>query len=295
MVTLVLSDVAPGDLLVASGPTLRDDTTTAEANAALGALPSAVRPRLVDTPAIEPATVVLLGDATSAARAAEAALAPLVETVVTLDTMDGPMDEVVGWHLAALERALDVAGSTAAVVSTGEATLDVRGDGRGGRNTHFVLATLVASAFARRASSSSCPRERTGATATPTPRVRCSRAPRSRSRGAPVAIPRTRSGDSTAPAISTRSARSCARGRPGRTSATSACSSRVERDRSVARLSRRMARMSRSVLIVDDEEAARYGMRRALEREGYELDEAGSADEARRKVAVARRTSCSST
>jgi len=46
--------------------------------------------------------------------------------------------------------------------------------------------------------------------------------------------------------------------------------------------------MSRSVLIVDDEEAARYGMRRALEREGYVLDEAGSADEARRKVAVAR-------
>ena len=45
--------------------------------------------------------------------------------------------------------------------------------------------------------------------------------------------------------------------------------------------------MSRRVLIVDDEEAARYGMRRALEREGYVLDEAGSADEARRRVAAA--------
>jgi DNA-binding NtrC family response regulator len=45
--------------------------------------------------------------------------------------------------------------------------------------------------------------------------------------------------------------------------------------------------MKGRVLIVDDEEAARYGMRRALEREGYTIDEAGSADEARRKVASA--------
>jgi DNA-binding NtrC family response regulator len=45
--------------------------------------------------------------------------------------------------------------------------------------------------------------------------------------------------------------------------------------------------MNRRVLIVDDEEAARYGMRRALEREGYTIDEAGSTDEARRWVASA--------
>jgi DNA-binding NtrC family response regulator len=45
--------------------------------------------------------------------------------------------------------------------------------------------------------------------------------------------------------------------------------------------------MSRRVLIVDDEEAARYGMRRALAREGYEIAEAGSADEARRQIGAA--------
>jgi DNA-binding NtrC family response regulator len=45
--------------------------------------------------------------------------------------------------------------------------------------------------------------------------------------------------------------------------------------------------MARRVLIVDDEEAARYGMRRALEREGYALDEADSAVAARRRVAAA--------
>jgi len=42
--------------------------------------------------------------------------------------------------------------------------------------------------------------------------------------------------------------------------------------------------MSQRVLIVDDEVAARYGMRRALEREGYAIDEAGSADEAKRRI-----------
>ena len=37
------------------------------------------------------------------------------------------------------------------------------------------------------------------------------------------------------------------------------------------------------LLIVDDEEAARYGMRRALS--GYEVEEAGSVAEARAKLA----------
>jgi DNA-binding NtrC family response regulator len=45
--------------------------------------------------------------------------------------------------------------------------------------------------------------------------------------------------------------------------------------------------MNRRVLIVDDEVAARYGMRRALEREGYIIDEAASTDEARKRLAVA--------
>jgi DNA-binding NtrC family response regulator len=45
--------------------------------------------------------------------------------------------------------------------------------------------------------------------------------------------------------------------------------------------------MAPRVLIVDDEEAARYGMRRALGREEYTIDEAGSADEARKRVAAA--------
>jgi DNA-binding NtrC family response regulator len=39
------------------------------------------------------------------------------------------------------------------------------------------------------------------------------------------------------------------------------------------------------LLIVDDEEAARYGMRRTLEKAGYEIEEACSADMARAKLA----------
>jgi DNA-binding NtrC family response regulator len=42
------------------------------------------------------------------------------------------------------------------------------------------------------------------------------------------------------------------------------------------------------VLVVDDEEAARYGMRRALGGYGYEVEEAGSVEEARSVVAARR-------
>ncbi len=42
------------------------------------------------------------------------------------------------------------------------------------------------------------------------------------------------------------------------------------------------------VLVVDDEEAARYGMRRALGGYGYEVEEAGSVEEARTAVAARR-------
>jgi DNA-binding NtrC family response regulator len=42
------------------------------------------------------------------------------------------------------------------------------------------------------------------------------------------------------------------------------------------------------VLVVDDEEAARYGMRRALGGYGYEVEEAGSVEEARAVVAARR-------
>ncbi|HVF43009.1 MAG TPA: response regulator, partial [Pyrinomonadaceae bacterium] len=39
------------------------------------------------------------------------------------------------------------------------------------------------------------------------------------------------------------------------------------------------------VLVVDDEEAARYGIRRALGVGDYEIEEAGSVEEARAKMA----------
>ncbi|HEX8354286.1 MAG TPA: sigma-54 dependent transcriptional regulator, partial [Pyrinomonadaceae bacterium] len=42
------------------------------------------------------------------------------------------------------------------------------------------------------------------------------------------------------------------------------------------------------VLVVDDEEAARYGMRRALGVHGYEVEEAGSVEDARQLVAAHR-------
>jgi DNA-binding NtrC family response regulator len=46
-------------------------------------------------------------------------------------------------------------------------------------------------------------------------------------------------------------------------------------------MQKRSSASALSVLIVDDEEAARYGVRRALGNLGYEIEEAGSVDEAR--------------
>src|SRR6185295_10338853 len=42
--------------------------------------------------------------------------------------------------------------------------------------------------------------------------------------------------------------------------------------------------MDRNILIVDDEPAARYGMKRALEKEGYQILEAESVEAAKRIV-----------
>ncbi len=148
--TLVVSDVAPGDVQsVASGPTVPDETTIDEAEAALERLGPPVRPALVDTPSREAlariaSTVEVLLDCETAARAAERAASDHAERVASLGCLDGPLDEVVDRHLAELERLLvESDGARCAVVSSGEVTLDVTGEGLGGRNQQTVLRALV--------------------------------------------------------------------------------------------------------------------------------------------------------
>lgn len=161
-VTLVVSDVAPGDAQsVASGPTVPDETSMEEAIEGLErsgfarrAPPALARAlaagSLADTPRPEAFRAVrslvdVALDCEDAARAAAAAAAARAASVASLGCADGPLEEVVDRHLGALERLAAAAGPGAvcAVVSAGEATLEVTGGGLGGRNQQAVLYALT--------------------------------------------------------------------------------------------------------------------------------------------------------
>lgn len=162
LTTLLVSDV-PGDdpATIASGPTVPDPTTTADARA------------VVDKYAITPppAVAALLsgrdgetpkpGDrcfATTAVRmiatpqvsltaAAAAARAAGCTPILLGDTIEGESRDVALVH-AGIARQVAVHGqplpAPAVILSGGETTVTVRGRGRGGRNTEFALALALA-------------------------------------------------------------------------------------------------------------------------------------------------------
>jgi len=158
--TLLISDVAPGDAQsVASGPTVPDSTTVDEVARALdesglraklseslrAALASDV---LVETPkGADFATIrQWVGMVLDSAAAAESARREASKYVERLEVRlaDGPLDRVVDDHLRTLQA---LAGETpsgrlCAIIAAGEVTLDVTGDGLGGRNQHTVLHAL---------------------------------------------------------------------------------------------------------------------------------------------------------
>jgi glycerate 2-kinase len=171
VITLAISDV-PGDdpAVIASGPTVADPTTFAEARAVLAkyrvAAPAAVVAQLAaaaqETPkpgeaVFERSRFVLLASPQQAlAAAAEAALARRLTPIVLSDRIEGEARDVAAVHAAI---ALQIAagrfqvGSTivappAVLLSGGETTVTVRGAGRGGRNGEFLLALAAALAGA---------------------------------------------------------------------------------------------------------------------------------------------------
>jgi hydroxypyruvate reductase len=162
VVTLAISDV-PGDdpAAIASGPTVPDPTTFAEARAVLArygiAEPRAVvehlergldetpkpgDPRLARAETILIATPQMSLDA-AAAVARDAGATPLVLG----DAIEGEAREV-GAVMAGIARQVALRGQPAAppvaLLSGGETTVTVRGRGRGGRNVEFLLALAVA-------------------------------------------------------------------------------------------------------------------------------------------------------
>lgn len=152
VISLVISDV-PGDELaaVASGPTIADSSTPAEALAVIERygipVPSTFRAHLAEAqPAALPAAgeaVLIASPAQALAAAADHARSRGVAPVMLGDAIEGEAREVAA---AMAATAMARQGRPCVLLSGGEATVTVGpgGAGRGGRNTEFLLAFALA-------------------------------------------------------------------------------------------------------------------------------------------------------
>jgi hydroxypyruvate reductase len=158
VVSLIISDVPGDDLsVIASGPTVPDPTTCAEALAILEryriAAPERVLAALSETPKPgDPAFArvenrLIAAPMLSLRAAAEAARAAGVTPLILGDAIEGEAREV-GKAFAGLALSCRQHGVPAAppcvLLSGGETTVTVRGQGRGGRNAEFALGLALA-------------------------------------------------------------------------------------------------------------------------------------------------------
>lgn len=157
--TLAISDVAGDDpSAIGSGPTVGDPTTRADALAVLDRYrispPAAVRAWLDDPASETPVTSQLpdseyrlIAGARSALNAASSLARQAGYEPLILGEAVGEAREVAEKQ-ADLVRSLTERGSSPAppcvLLSGGETTVTVAGDGRGGRNTEFLLALALA-------------------------------------------------------------------------------------------------------------------------------------------------------
>ena len=157
VVTLAVSDV-PGDdpAVIGSGPTVPDPTTLGEARAIVErrhlALPPAALRALGD-PANEspkPGDAIfarteyhLVARPADGFHAVEAKVAAAgFEPVFLGDRVEGEAREVAAAH-GRLARELQAAGRRAVILSGGELTVTLRGQGRGGPNQEYALALAI--------------------------------------------------------------------------------------------------------------------------------------------------------
>ena len=162
VLTLMVSDV-PGDdpAVIASGPTVPDPTTFADARAVLAKYavepPAAVAAHLQaaaeETPKpgdprlahIDNRIVATPQDALEAAAAA--ARRAGVTPIILGNAIEGEAREVALVHAGIARQAAEYgqpAPRPCVILSGGETTVTVRGNGRGGRNAEFLLALAVA-------------------------------------------------------------------------------------------------------------------------------------------------------
>jgi hydroxypyruvate reductase len=161
VVSLVISDV-PGDdpSVIASGPTVPDTSTLADARAVLQryaiAAPPSVRARLEDPaaetpkpddPAFEHAvTRIIATPQASLEAAAGVAREAGVQPLILGDAIEGEAAEV-GRVMGGIARQVATYGQPApppcVLISGGETTVTVRGRGRGGRNVEYLLSLAL--------------------------------------------------------------------------------------------------------------------------------------------------------
>ncbi len=161
VVSLVVSDI-PGDdpALVASGPTVPSTSGRAEALAAVERYRIALPPRIAehiasrsqeapspDDPVFaDHETHVIASASISLEAAARAAEAAGVQAVILSDSVEGEARESAHLH-AAIAREVKRRGRpfTAPVVilSGGETTVTLHGNGKGGRNSEFALSMAI--------------------------------------------------------------------------------------------------------------------------------------------------------
>jgi glycerate 2-kinase len=165
VVTFAISDV-PGDdpAVIASGPTVGDPSTFADARAIAERyalrLPPAIRRHLEAAldetpkpgdPRLDRSHLILLATPGSALlAAASAAQAAGMDPVMLGAEVQGEAREVAAEHAALVSdlRAQRAGAETRTgpllILSGGETTVTVRGGGRGGRNTEYLLALAIA-------------------------------------------------------------------------------------------------------------------------------------------------------
>ena len=161
VLTLAVSDVIGDDLsVIASGPTVADDSTYAQALKILGirggtaAYPDAVVDRLQrgsagalpETPAtgdsrLARAVARVIGPQRGAIEGAEAAARRLGYHVYVVDEpISGEARDTAVAHVKRVAADAGTLPRPLCVISSGETTVSVRGAGRGGRNQEFALA-----------------------------------------------------------------------------------------------------------------------------------------------------------
>lgn len=160
---LILSDVVGDDLdVIGSGPTAPDVSTFETALAVLDKyglrerVPASVRERLEGGEGETPKpgnplfgkveNIVVGSNQKSLEAAAGAAKALGYRTMILASTIEGETRDVARMH-AAIARQIRMSGqplrAPACVISGGETTVTIRGEGKGGRNQEFALAAAM--------------------------------------------------------------------------------------------------------------------------------------------------------